>query len=72
MFKKAFVEKEDYTPAPIVLWTVTIDPSGKKDAKASVILMKFLRARCVYPLRVYWGYGLRTPLVTSTWNLRRR
>ncbi|KZV66321.1 CRAL/TRIO domain-containing protein [Peniophora sp. CONT] len=45
VFKKAYVDKEGYTPAPIVLWTVTIDPSGKKDAKASVVLMKFLRAR---------------------------
>ena len=45
VFKKAYAEKEGYTPAPIVLWTVTVDPSGKKDAKASVVLMKFLRAR---------------------------
>ncbi|KAI0035321.1 CRAL/TRIO domain-containing protein [Vararia minispora EC-137] len=45
VFKTAFRDKEKYTLAPIVLWTVTIDPSGAKDAKASVVLMKFLRAR---------------------------
>jgi hypothetical protein len=50
VFKTAFRDKEGYVPAPVVLWTVTIDPSGAKDAKASVVLMKFLRARCVRPL----------------------
>ncbi|KAI0309624.1 CRAL-TRIO domain-containing protein [Amylostereum chailletii] len=45
VFKQAYKEKENYAPAPIDIWGVTIDPSGKKDAKASVVLMKWLRAR---------------------------
>ena len=43
----AYLESSDPKPKNIVLWGVTIDPNGAKDAKASVILMKFLRARCV-------------------------
>ena len=42
-----YAEREGYVPEPIVLWTVIIDPDGRRDAKASVVLMKFLRARCV-------------------------
>lgn len=30
---------------PYTMWGVSLDPSGKKDARASVVLMKFLRAR---------------------------
>jgi len=33
-----------------MLWGVTIYPNGAKDAKASVILMKFLRARNLNPI----------------------
>ena len=32
-------------PETIKLWGVSIDPKGTPDARASVILMKFLRAR---------------------------
>ena len=36
---------KDAKPETITLWGVTIDPKGTTDARASVILMKFLRAR---------------------------
>jgi hypothetical protein len=39
--------KEGAHMTPIVIWGVTLDPKGKKDARASVVLMKWLRARCV-------------------------
>jgi len=32
-------------PSPVTLWGVELSPDGPKDAKVSVILMKFLRAR---------------------------
>lgn len=39
-------EKPDTKAAPITIWGVTIDPyAPNKDARVSVILMKFLRAR---------------------------
>ncbi|KAI9434546.1 CRAL-TRIO domain-containing protein [Russula earlei] len=45
VLEKAYEGKEDARTTPIVLWGVTLDPSGKKDARASVVLMKWLRAR---------------------------
>jgi len=38
-----------------VIWGVTLDPSGKKDARASVVLMKWLRARYV-PLKYLFDF----------------
>jgi phosphatidylinositol transfer protein SFH5 len=36
------------TPKPITLWGITIDPENPtNDARVSVVLMKWLRARCV-------------------------
>ena len=41
-------DKPEKRTSPIVLWGVIIDPTGKaNDARASVALMKFLRARLV-------------------------
>ncbi|KAH9973587.1 CRAL/TRIO domain-containing protein [Lactifluus volemus] len=41
----AYDGKEDARTTPIVIWGVTLDPNGVKDARASVVLMKWLRAR---------------------------
>ncbi|KAI0925095.1 hypothetical protein AcW2_005784 [Taiwanofungus camphoratus] len=41
---EAYPEKEAKS-SPILLWGVSIDPTGSKDARVSVILIKFLRAR---------------------------
>lgn len=48
MFAEAFPEKKGAESTPIKLWGVTIDPQAGKavDARVSVVLMKFLRARC--------------------------
>ena len=51
MFKAAYGEKEGYVPVPIDIWGVTIDPNGTKNAKTSVVLMKWLRARYARSLR---------------------
>ncbi|KAI0047854.1 CRAL/TRIO domain-containing protein [Auriscalpium vulgare] len=45
ILEKAYDEKPDAKSTPITIWGVTLDPSGAKDAKASVVLMKWLRAR---------------------------
>ncbi|KAJ7491906.1 CRAL TRIO domain-containing protein [Mycena latifolia] len=42
---KAYTEKPDAKTAPITLWGVRIDPANLVDARVSVVLMKFLRAR---------------------------
>ena len=44
---KAYDGKEGARTTPIVIWGVKLDPNGKKDARASVVLMKWLRARWV-------------------------
>jgi phosphatidylinositol transfer protein SFH5 len=48
----AYDGKEDARTTPIVIWGVTLDPNGKKDARASVVLMKWLRARCILPVSI--------------------
>jgi hypothetical protein len=50
ILEKAYVSKEGARTTPIVIWGVTLDPNGQKNARASVVLMKWLRARCV-PLK---------------------
>jgi len=45
ILEKAYEGKEGARDTPIVIWGVTLDPNGKKDACASVVLMKWLRAR---------------------------
>ncbi|KAI0251725.1 CRAL-TRIO domain-containing protein [Lactifluus subvellereus] len=45
ILEKAYDSKEGVRTTPIVIWGVTLDPNGKKDARASVVLMKWLRAR---------------------------
>ncbi|KAH9928788.1 CRAL-TRIO domain-containing protein [Amylocystis lapponica] len=45
VFSEAYPDKAEATTAPITLWGVTISPTGPNDARASVILVKFLRAR---------------------------
>jgi len=45
VFESAYDDNPDAKTTPITLWGVIIDPNGAKDAKASVILMKWLRAR---------------------------
>ena len=48
VFETAFPEKENKL-SPITLWGIPIDPSNPaSDARVSVILVKFLRARLVY------------------------
>ena len=44
ILEKAYEGKEGARNTSIVIWGVTLDPNGK-DARASVILMKWLRAR---------------------------
>ncbi|KAH9931807.1 CRAL-TRIO domain-containing protein [Fomitopsis serialis] len=44
IFTEAYTSKED-KQAPITLWGVQIDPANPKDARVSVVLVKFLRAR---------------------------
>lgn len=44
MVKEVFGEAK---PDSVTLWGVTIDSKGVPDARASVVLMKFLRARLV-------------------------
>jgi len=44
IFTEAYAGKEDKL-SPITLWGVKIDPANPKDARASVILVKFVRAR---------------------------
>ncbi|KAG1723836.1 CRAL TRIO domain-containing protein [Suillus paluster] len=50
IFKEAFPEQEDAGTTPYKLWGVTINPLIPKDARVSVVLMKFLRARNLNPL----------------------
>ncbi|OBZ66750.1 Phosphatidylinositol transfer protein SFH5 [Grifola frondosa] len=45
IFSEAYIDQPDRKAGPITLWGVQIDPAGRNDARASVILMKFLRAR---------------------------
>jgi hypothetical protein len=45
IFEKAYDGKDGVRTTPIVIWGVELDPNGKKDARASVVLMKWLRAR---------------------------
>jgi hypothetical protein len=45
ILEQAYKGKEGARDTPVVIWGVTLDPSGKKDARASVLLMKWLRAR---------------------------
>ncbi|KAJ7509881.1 CRAL-TRIO domain-containing protein [Mycena galericulata] len=42
---KAYDAKPDAKTTPITLWGVQIDPTNLVDARVSVVLMKFLRAR---------------------------
>lgn len=45
-FTEGFPDKEGKKDAPITFWGVVIDPwKAAEDARVSVILMKFLRAR---------------------------
>ncbi|KAG1764807.1 CRAL-TRIO domain-containing protein [Suillus occidentalis] len=48
-FKEAFPEQDDAESTPYNLWGVTINPLKPKDARVSVVLMKFLRARNLNP-----------------------
>lgn len=45
IFASAYDDKPDAKTTPVTIWGVTLDPSGKPDARASVVLMKWLRAR---------------------------
>jgi len=47
ILEKAYDGREGARSTSIVIWGVTLDPSGNKDARASVVLMKWLRARYV-------------------------
>ncbi|KAK7031400.1 CRAL-TRIO domain-containing protein [Favolaschia claudopus] len=46
---KAYSEKTDAKTTAITLWGVRIDPNNLVDARTSVVLMKFLRARNLNP-----------------------
>jgi hypothetical protein len=48
-FKEAFPEQDDAGSMSYNLWGVTINPLKPKDARISVVLMKFLRARNLNP-----------------------
>lgn len=48
-FAEAFPDNPGASSTPYILWGVTIDPTEPKNAKVSVILMKFLRARNLNP-----------------------
>lgn len=48
-FKEAFPEQDDAGSTAYNLWRVTINPLKPKDARVSVVLMKFLRARNLNP-----------------------
>lgn len=48
-FKEAFPEQDNAGSMSYKLWGVTINPLKPKDARVSVILMKFLRARSLNP-----------------------
>jgi hypothetical protein len=45
ILEKSYDEKADAKTSPITLWGVKIDPSNLMDARVSVVLLKFLRAR---------------------------
>lgn len=48
LFADAFPDKPAARTTPINIWGVDVDPeNAHKDARVSVILMKFLRARCI-------------------------
>ncbi|KAG6335261.1 hypothetical protein ID866_3817 [Astraeus odoratus] len=49
IISEAFPDDSDAGSAPYKLWGVTIDPTKSQDARVSVILMKFLRARNLNP-----------------------
>ncbi|KAF9269104.1 CRAL/TRIO domain-containing protein [Marasmius fiardii PR-910] len=49
ILKAAYNDKQDYKLGPVTLWGVKIDPANPLDAKTSVVLMKFLRARNLNP-----------------------
>lgn len=53
IWKAAYSPDADADPQPFKLWGVTIDPKNPgADARVSVVLMKFLRARYVFrPVR---------------------
>ncbi|KAF8558171.1 CRAL/TRIO domain-containing protein [Imleria badia] len=44
-FTDAFPDNPDAGSTPYTMWGVTIDPVNPRDARVSVLLMKFLRAR---------------------------
>ncbi|KDQ51036.1 hypothetical protein JAAARDRAFT_62786 [Jaapia argillacea MUCL 33604] len=44
-FAEAFPDTPDAATTPVTFWGVTLDPKGPKNARATVVLMKFLRAR---------------------------
>ncbi|KAJ7781865.1 CRAL-TRIO domain-containing protein [Mycena maculata] len=46
---KAYDSRPDAKTTPITLWGVKIDPTNLADARTSVVLMKFLRARNLNP-----------------------
>ncbi|KAF9245366.1 CRAL-TRIO domain-containing protein [Melanogaster broomeanus] len=48
-FANAFPDNPDAGTTPYKLWGVTIDPTSPKNARVSVVLMKFLRARNLNP-----------------------
>lgn len=48
-FKEAFPEQDDAGSTSYNLWGVTLNPLKPKDARVSVVLMKFLRARNLNP-----------------------
>ncbi|KIK78506.1 hypothetical protein PAXRUDRAFT_163858 [Paxillus rubicundulus Ve08.2h10] len=48
-FAEAFPDDPDAGVMPYRMWGITIDPKNPKEARVSVILMKFLRARNLDP-----------------------
>ena len=51
ILSKSYDDKPDAKTTPITFWGVNIDPAApEKDARVSVILMKFLRARYTHLL----------------------
>ncbi|KIM56052.1 hypothetical protein SCLCIDRAFT_29952 [Scleroderma citrinum Foug A] len=49
IFSEAFPDNPDAGSSSYTMWGVTIDPAHPKDARVSIVLMKFLRARNLNP-----------------------
>ncbi|GJJ11152.1 hypothetical protein Clacol_005383 [Clathrus columnatus] len=69
LFAEAFPDKPDVRTTPINLWGILIHPTDFGDARASVVLMKFLRASGSTSLRNLDTTGAKDMLIkTLRWR----